>query len=171
MHIKEAGDWTGALHAKFRASMQLTHSDKGALIENLKRSLARRLSVDSPHVEGLQANTALANQVTLELQFWLKHDLIVQCQACPGTGYKRRSGDHTVLHKAALVKDSTFAGFGARQAAIIADTSGDREGSGRGLPPLGQCRGFHQNEEQVSAPASCPNTDSSVLLLLRSVLP
>lgn len=67
MHIKDAGDWTGALHAKFRASMQVTHADKYTLLENLKSSLARRLSTDGGHAGGVQAILAPAKQVTLAL--------------------------------------------------------------------------------------------------------
>ena len=75
VHIKDAGDWTGALHAKFRASMQLTHSDKGAVIEDLKRSLARRLSTEVEHPIALEAVATLAKQVALILPIHLVHVL------------------------------------------------------------------------------------------------
>ncbi|KAK9901249.1 hypothetical protein WJX75_002422 [Coccomyxa subellipsoidea] len=38
VHISNAGDWTGALHARFCATMQLTRSDKGALMQSLTES-------------------------------------------------------------------------------------------------------------------------------------
>ena len=68
MHIKDAGDWTGALHAKFRASMQVTHADKFTLLEDLKSSLARRLSTDGGHVGGMQAIANPAKQVMAALR-------------------------------------------------------------------------------------------------------
>ena len=42
VHINNAGDWTGPLHARFCASMQLTRSDKGVLMQSLTDSLKQR---------------------------------------------------------------------------------------------------------------------------------
>ena len=63
VHIKDVGDWTGALHAKFRASMQVTHADKFMLLENLKSSLARRLSTEGGHAGGIQVTATPAIQI------------------------------------------------------------------------------------------------------------
>lgn len=76
MHIKDAGDWTGALHAKFRASMQLTHSDKRALLQSLKSSLAKRLSKVGEHAGRLQAIAIPAMQVILVVE------LAKVCSSC-----------------------------------------------------------------------------------------
>ncbi|CAK0738048.1 hypothetical protein CVIRNUC_000986 [Coccomyxa viridis] len=45
LHINNAGDWTGALHARFVAAMQLARADKGALMQRLSQSMAARQSL------------------------------------------------------------------------------------------------------------------------------
>lgn len=71
VHINNAGDWTGALHARFCALMHLTHNIKEDLLERVSQSLKEQSIIrkDEQCPEQRLPTTATSNkQASPQLQ-------------------------------------------------------------------------------------------------------